>query len=159
MAYYFPYCSLFNFNENILTNSINNSQFGIILDRLIVMSKRILILDDDEEILAILTIILEEAGYEAKALSDGEQIFEEIEMFQPDLVLMDIMLSDLDGRIICRELKSRTETQNLPVILISASHNVSNSFKPLGEPNDFIEKPFDINFLVQKIQRQLDACA
>lgn len=123
------------------------------------MEKKILVLDDDEGILDVLSYILQDSGYVVKTLLSGEAIFEEIKQFHPDLVLMDIMLADMDGRIICRELKSKAETEFLPVILISASHNVADSLKQSGAPNDFIAKPFDINFLIKKVKNQLDQTA
>ena len=61
------------------------------------------------------------SGYVVKIMSIGATIFDEIKAFHPDLVLMDIMLADMDGRVICKEIKSIFETQSLPVILISAS--------------------------------------
>ena len=119
------------------------------------MEKKILVLDDDEGILDVVSFILEDTGFIVKTLSSGEAIFDEIKLFHPDLVLMDIMLADMDGRIICQQLKSNAETEALPVILISASHNVSESLKQSGAPNDFIAKPFDVEFLISKVKNQL----
>lgn len=64
------------------------------------MSKRILIFDDDKDILEVLSYILTEHGYEIKAYTDGKYVFEPIKSFHPDLVLMDVMLDDMDGRMI-----------------------------------------------------------
>jgi len=119
------------------------------------MSKKILVLDDDEGILDVISFILQDTGYTVKVLSSGKTIFDEVKHFHPDLVLMDIMLGDMDGRMICQELKRQQATENLPVILISASHNVSETLNQAGAPNDFIAKPFDIDHLVDKIRSQL----
>jgi DNA-binding response OmpR family regulator len=121
------------------------------------MAKKILVLDDDNGILDVITYVLEDAGYIVHSLSSGEAILEEIRKFNPDLVLMDIMLADLDGRVICRNLKGSLETEALPVILISATHNVADTLKQLGAPNDFIAKPFDIENLINKVKEQLAA--
>ena len=67
------------------------------------------------------------------------------------------MLGDMDGRLICRQLKHRAETCGLPVILISASHDLAQSLRQDGAPNDFIAKPFDIDHLVKKVEQQLAA--
>jgi two-component system phosphate regulon response regulator PhoB len=121
------------------------------------MCKKILVLDDDKDILEILSFVLEDSGFIVKALLNGETILDEIREFHPDLILMDIMLADMDGRVICQELKTSSETKSLPVILISASHNVSDTLKQSGAPNDFIAKPFDIGHLISKVKSQIDA--
>jgi DNA-binding response OmpR family regulator len=121
------------------------------------MSKKILVLDDDKDILEILSFVLEDSGFIVKTLSNGETIVDEIRKFHPDLVLMDIMLADMDGRVICQKLKRSSETETLPVILISASHNVSDTLKQSGAPNDFIAKPFDIEYLISRVKNQFAA--
>jgi DNA-binding response OmpR family regulator len=73
----------------------------------------------------------------------------------PDLILLDIMLGSMDGRELCKEVKNTIATHDIPVILISASHNISNAMNQDGAPNDFIAKPFDINNLLAKIKNQL----
>jgi len=118
------------------------------------MSKKILILDDDSDILEILTIVLSEAGYEVKAIENGEAVFEDIANFRPDLILMDVMLAGMDGRIICRNIKGDPSTANLPVILISGTHDLAQSLHLPGAPNDFISKPFDIHNLLIRIAGQ-----
>lgn len=119
------------------------------------MGKKILILDDDRDILEILSILLADSGYEIETLSSGEKIFDTIKKFNPDLVLMDVMLAGMDGRVICKRIKEKESTHELPVILISGTHNLAKSLTELGAPNDFVAKPFDINYLLEKIKKQL----
>lgn len=121
------------------------------------MNKRVLILDDDDDILNILSILLLENGYEIQTLSSGENIFQEIKEFAPDLVVMDVMLADMDGRKICRELKSSYDTKTLPVILISGTHDLANSLNQQGAPNDFVAKPFDLDYFLNKVALQFAA--
>ncbi|RZM08575.1 MAG: response regulator, partial [Pedobacter sp.] len=82
------------------------------------MEQRILVLDDDADILDIISYILVEKGYVVATLGSGREIFQTIREFHPDLVLMDVMLGDMDGRVICSALKDKNETSVLPVILI-----------------------------------------
>ncbi len=70
---------------------------------------------------------------------------------------MDVMLGSMDGRAICNQLKNKSETCQLPVILISASHDLADSLRQEGAPNDFIAKPFDIDCLIRKVEHQLAA--
>ena len=119
--------------------------------------QRILAVDDDRDILDVLKFILEDSGYEVETLSDGSHLMERLKCNHPDLVLLDIMLGNTDGRVLCKTMKSLSETENIPVILISASHDVSGSMYQKGAPNAFIAKPFDINVLLNTIKTQLTA--
>jgi DNA-binding response OmpR family regulator len=122
--------------------------------------RRILAVDDDKDILEVLQYILEESGYEVETLSDGHYIFDRIRKHSPDLILLDIMLGGLDGRELCKHIKTMKETNNIPVILISASHNISDrSLQHDGGPDDFIAKPFDIDVLLRSVRAQLNQAA
>lgn len=119
------------------------------------MRKKILILDDDQDILDIVSYLLTESGFDVQTLSSGEEVFSAISRFSPDLVLMDVMLGDLDGRVICSSLKENDRTNHIPVILISGTHDLSRSLDQRGAPNDFIPKPFDIGQLLHKVKALL----
>lgn len=121
--------------------------------------RRILAVDDDNDILEVLQFILEDSGYEVFTLSDGHNLLEKIREKNPDLILLDIMLGSLDGRELCKAVKKQDSTNNIPVIMISASHNIANTVNQDGAPNDFIAKPFDINNLLSKIKTHLNEAA
>lgn len=122
--------------------------------------RRILAVDDDKDILEVLQYILEESGYEVETLSDGHYIFDRIRKHHPDLILLDIMLGGLDGRELCKHIKAMKETHDIPVIMISASHNISDrSFQNNDGPDDFIAKPFDIDVLLRSVKAQLNHAA
>ncbi|GAA3960045.1 response regulator [Mucilaginibacter dorajii] len=121
--------------------------------------RRILAVDDDNDILEVLQYILEDSGYEVETLSDGHNLFNTIRHHQPDLILLDIMLGGLDGRELCKHLKLGKETHDIPVIMISASHDIAKIKQEKGSPDDFIAKPFDIDVLLRSIKRQLNAAA
>jgi DNA-binding response OmpR family regulator len=118
------------------------------------MNKRILIVDDDQSILEVLSTLLEYCGYDVNTLSKGDQVFETIADFHPNLILLDVMLGEMDGRKICSNIK---EKETIPVILISASHQLSSIVKKPGGPDDFLAKPFEMDSLLQKIEMQLAA--
>ena len=120
---------------------------------------RILAVDDDKDILEVLQYILEDSGYEVEILANGQYLLDKINQNPPDLILLDIMLGNLDGRDLCRKVKTNKQTHDIPVILISASHDVSQSLNQIGAPNDFIAKPFDIDELLGSISRQLNTAA
>ncbi|WP_295676710.1 response regulator [uncultured Mucilaginibacter sp.] len=120
------------------------------------MCQKILILDDDTNLLETLSILLEDNGYEVKALSSGEKVIEAINEFNPGLVLMDVMLAGFDGLMICREIKKQEGMQSLPIILISGHYDVKRALSQQGAPDDFLGKPFDLDILLTKIKQQLD---
>ncbi|HEY4327891.1 MAG TPA: response regulator [Mucilaginibacter sp.] len=119
--------------------------------------QRILAVDDDKDLLEVLQFILEDSGYEVDTLSDGHYLFDKIKDHTPDLILLDIMLGNLDGRELCKDVKLKEETHDIPVILISASHTVAGSMNQNGAPNAFLEKPFNITELLNIIKVQLPA--
>jgi DNA-binding response OmpR family regulator len=119
------------------------------------MREKILILDDDKDILEILTLILTESGYEILSLSNGKKIFDEIKDFEPNLILMDVMLGDMDGLAICKAIKEKVQYKDLPVILISATHDMKELLHLQGAPNGYLEKPFDIDVLLSTVKKNL----
>ncbi|MDO3645246.1 response regulator transcription factor [Mucilaginibacter sp. L3T2-6] len=119
------------------------------------MGKRILLLDDDQGILDIVSYLLVDSGFEVETQANGEAVFAVIGDFQPDLVLMDVMLAEMDGRLICRALKANVLTGHIPVILISGTHDLAQSLHQQGAPNDFLAKPFDLDVLLNKVNAQL----
>ena len=124
------------------------------------MCKSILVLDDDLAILGALQTVLEYSGYTVNTLPCGNEIFESIEKYQPDLILLDVMLADMDGREICNDIKQKEQEgslEKIPVILISATHNLADCIKSKGAPDDFLAKPFDITVLLNKIETHLTA--
>lgn len=120
-------------------------------------AEKILIVDDDDDILEIVAMILEERGYEVRALNHGETIFEDIREFKPSLIIMDVMLAGMDGRAICKDVKTNPLTSELPVILISGTHDLMDTVHQPGGPDDFIAKPFDLDQLYAKIDQHLAA--
>ncbi|MFD2146242.1 response regulator transcription factor [Mucilaginibacter antarcticus] len=120
-------------------------------------SKKILVVDDDEDIVEIVSYILKEKGYQVMALTSGEAVLQTIQLFHPDLVLMDVMLAGMDGRAICTNIKEDKNNVSLPVILISATHDLAKSLTQQGAPNDFLAKPFDVDILLLKVEQQLAA--
>lgn len=119
--------------------------------------RRILAVDDNEDILEVLQLILEDSGYKVTTLANGGLLFDKINEYKPNLILLDIMLGNYDGRELCKALKAKKETHNIPVILISANQNLSDRFLPDNAPDDFLAKPFDINDLLSKVQSHVAA--
>jgi CheY-like chemotaxis protein len=136
---------------------INGIFFAGLSESKAVSTKKIMVIDDNPDILEIVSYLLADEGYQVATLNSGETVIQEIQGFRPDLVLMDVMLAGMDGRVICSNIKQMEQTKSLPVILISASHDLEASLDQQGAPNDFIAKPFDIDVLLKKVELQLAA--
>ncbi len=113
--------------------------------------KQILIADDDHAILEAITLILNEAGYDVQTTLDGGTVIEMSEDF-PDLLLLDIWMSGVDGREVCLAWKKQDKTKNIPIIIVSANKDTEQIAKDVGA-DDFISKPFDMDMLLEKVAR------
>ncbi len=113
--------------------------------------KTLLIIDDDPAIRELLRIILQRAGYNVDTACDAALISGNDFVF-PDLFLLDRHLGGIDGLDICRQLKRDVRSCNIPVVMISASPDISQLSREAGA-DDFIEKPFDIAELTAKISK------
>ena len=115
--------------------------------------KTIMVVDDDRAILDSVCIMLEFEGYQVYCTPDGGEVLK-LENNLPDLLLLDIWMSGMDGREICKQLKQNDATHHMPVVLISASQDIAQSALAAGA-NDFLAKPFDIDDLLGKIEKNL----
>ncbi len=115
---------------------------------------KILVVDDNTEILNVVELILNNYGFEVDTISNGQDVITQTESFKPDLVLMDVYLGGMDGMDICKTLKSSDATRHIPVIMFSAHSNRKDVFDSC-KAQDFIGKPFEITELVSKIKYQL----
>jgi DNA-binding response OmpR family regulator len=116
------------------------------------MSK-ILLIDDDKDLLTILKSTLIRKGFDVQALETWDGSAEIINKFQPNLVILDVFLSGIDGLDICKKLKKSPFAKNLPVLIISGFPWISQSAIYEFGANDFIAKPFEINELLKKIHK------
>jgi len=117
------------------------------------MSTTILVIDDDVNICEMLRVYLENEGYEVKTANDGAEGLNFFKIYEPDLVLLDIMLPKKDGWQVCREIR---EISSKPVIMITAKGDVFD--KVLGlelGADDFIVKPFDMKELSARVKAVL----
>lgn len=116
------------------------------------MSKRIHVVEDDEDIRYIIEFILTDSNYEVSVSPTAKDFAESLPGNFPDLILLDIMLPDGDGRDICRCLKSNNSTKDIPIIMMSA-HAGEKEIAEKCHANDFIKKPFDIEHFLTSINR------
>jgi DNA-binding response OmpR family regulator len=116
--------------------------------------KKLLVVDDEPDILAFLRDLLELEGY-ATVVTDKAEYVEKLHNASlPDLILLDVLLSGKDGRDIVKKLKSQEQTKHIPVIMFSAHPNAEETAWAAGT-DDFIAKPFEIDDLLAKISAHI----
>ncbi len=115
------------------------------------MDKRVLVVEDDPGILGIIEILLREEKYEVETSATGKDVLNLIENFNPQLILMDIRLGELDGREICSDIRKSDSFADIPVILMSA-HAMRKDIVIESCADDFISKPFDIEDLLKRVR-------
>ena len=114
--------------------------------------QRILIVDDNPDILQVMQLLLGSRGYNIEVTTKGEETFSLVNSFQPDLIFLDIHLSGIDGRDISRQLKTDEVTKYIPIILFSANI-IKGSTLAESLADEFISKPFDIHELFLKVNK------
>lgn len=115
--------------------------------------KKILIIEDDEDISMIEEAYLESAGFETKILSDGNKVNEIIEAESFDLILLDLMLPGKSGYTICREIRDKLD---IPILMVTARTESVDKIRGLGMgADDYISKPFDPAELVARVTANL----
>jgi len=114
--------------------------------------KKILVIDDEPDILEFLQIIFEESGFLVQTTEKSDYLEKLKNDMLPDLVLLDMLLSGKDGREIVKQMKSHERTKHIPVIMFSAHPSAEKTALAAGA-DDFVEKPFDIETILEKVQR------
>lgn len=116
-------------------------------------AKRILIVDDNEQHLEVLKETLSYFQYEIKTLTDGRNLLSEMLKFKPDLLLLDYILpGEENGIILCEQLAQQIHLKNIPVLLMSGYHLVSEQFACCS---GFLYKPIDLDELIEKVDALL----
>ncbi|QJT08550.1 response regulator [Oceanidesulfovibrio marinus] len=113
----------------------------------------VLVIEDDEDILQLLTFNLESAGYEVSSAMDGYEGLVEARRRQPGLIILDIMLPSMDGFEICKELKRKQETASIPVIMLTARGEEVDRIVGLElGADDYVIKPFSPRELLLRVK-------
>jgi DNA-binding response OmpR family regulator len=116
----------------------------------------VLVADDDEDILQLLTFRLERAGYEIVQARNGKQALQLALELHPALAVLDVMMPGLDGYEVTRELRGNEATTSMPVILLTARAQPSDVARGVAAgADDYVKKPFDGRELKERVERLL----
>lgn len=113
---------------------------------------KVLAVDDDEGILDALSLVLIESGFEVATVLKASQVYQAITKFKPDVILLDVLMSGIDGRDVCKKLKKIPGVKEIPVIILSAHPSAKKSYVICGA-DDFLPKPFEASELLSKIEK------
>jgi two-component system response regulator ResD len=122
--------------------------------RIVMANKqKILIVDDDANIAELISLYLTKECFETKIVEDGEEALKEFQTFNPDLILLDLMLPGIDGYEVCREIR---KTSSTPIIMLSAKGEIFDKILGLElGADDYMIKPFDSKELVARVKAVL----
>jgi DNA-binding response OmpR family regulator len=117
------------------------------------MRKKILVVDDEDDILNFLELVLSEKGYQVATASGGQEALTKAQLERPDLVLLDIMMPQMDGWEVLKLLRVDEDTAEVPVAMLSARTEARDRVQGLQEGAiDYICKPFSLSELLGKIE-------
>ncbi len=120
------------------------------------MRARILVVEDEEALCALLEYNISKEGFDVEIATDGEEALIKIEEESPDLVLLDWMLPKVSGIEICRQIRASAETRNLPVIMLTARGEEDDRIRGLDTgADDYLTKPFSMTELMARLRAVL----
>jgi two-component system, OmpR family, alkaline phosphatase synthesis response regulator PhoP len=126
------------------------------------MAQKILVIDDDPDLVETTTMILESSHYEVVAAYGGIEGLQKAKSEHPDLIVLDVMMPDKDGYTVCKELKADRELKKIPVLLLTAvvSYIPTTRYtRQMGlesEADDYVDKPIDPDVLLKRIEALLE---
>ena len=115
------------------------------------MSKKILFVDDEEKLRMNVKVFLEMSGYEVILAQDGEEGLAKLEAEKPDCIITDVMMPRKDGFTMLKEIRSKEEYRNYPIIMLTAKESIRDLYELEGA-NDYLPKPFEMTALVTSVK-------
>ena len=116
------------------------------------MPKKVLLVDDDEMLRKMTEVLLSKQGFEVTAVENGAKTLQQLKFMLPDVILMDVMMPDMDGFTVCREIRANPVTARVPIIMLTALDSVENKVKGFeAGADDYLAKPFETAELVARI--------
>lgn len=121
------------------------------------MAKKVLIVDDETNIVISLEFLMEQAGYELRLAANGREALEQVAAFEPDLILLDVMMPHINGFDVCRRIRENPAWQNVKIIMLTAKGREVEMAKGLALGADaYITKPFSTKELLAQVRHILE---
>lgn len=116
--------------------------------------KKVLVIDDDPDILEAVQMVLSSGNYNSASITKGDETYDKIREYSPDLIILDVLLSGNDGRTICKTLKQDDVTKQIPIIMVSAHPSAKESIKDCGA-DSYVPKPFSVKVLLDEVKKHI----
>jgi DNA-binding response OmpR family regulator len=124
------------------------------------VTKKILIADDEPNIVVALEFLLEKSGYEVRVAANGNEVLGLLESFRPDLVLLDVMMPQVSGYEVCQRMRARADWRDIKIVMLSAKGRAVEVSKGMSLGADlYVTKPFSNTELVATIAKLLSGAA
>ncbi|WP_026072538.1 response regulator [Nodosilinea nodulosa] len=119
---------------------------------------RILVVDDIDDNLFLLQTVLETVGYEVDTAGNGGTALAKVKREPPDLILMDVMMPDMNGYEVTRQIRQNPNLPFMPILMVTAYDTISSAQGLALGPNNFIRKPIEFDQLLSKVATLLEDC-
>jgi CheY-like chemotaxis protein len=116
---------------------------------------RVMVVDDEKGVVELLTFMLQKAGHEVTPAFDGQSCLNLIKSQKPDLIVLDIMMPGVDGYTVFTKLEADDELRGIPVVILTARHEMRDVFALSAKQPAYVEKPFDPASLVKQVDKIL----
>jgi len=122
------------------------------------MQTKILIVDDNTELLTVLRLGFKEAGFTVRTADNGPDALKKVRSFAPDLILLDLVLPEMDGFAICETLKKDSATASIPIVVLTGLSSQLSRFAGLESgANEYLTKPFNFDDVLTKVNGLLES--
>ena len=119
-------------------------------------NKRILIVEDEEDVMELIRYNLAKEGFNCDSAYNGQEALRKAQAISPDLVLLDLMMPEVDGLEVCKRLKNSSQTEHIPIVMVTAKSDESDIVTGLElGADDYITKPFSPKVLVARVRTVL----
>ena len=121
------------------------------------MAKKIMVVDDEKNLLELLEGVLEQAGFAVVTVSDGKECLQKLKTVKPDLILLDMMMPGMSGREVCEKIRADPKTRDLKVAFLTVARFSETGKDTLKKMKvlDYITKPFDNDDLVRRVRKMV----
>lgn len=119
------------------------------------MAKKVFIVEDEYRIIQLITAILSKKGYEIDYCENGRDAIAKIKEFNPDLVIMDIMLPGIDGQTLTKEMGKDKSLSHIPILIVSSMKDAETLFTDTSQIKGFVSKPFTQETLLEPVENVL----
>ena len=120
------------------------------------VKKTVLLVDDEKDLVDILTLRFQADGYEVIQALDGKEGLEKAKSEKPDMIILDVMMPKLNGYQVCKELKQDAKYKHIPIIMLTAKAQESDKFWGMETgADDYVTKPFDFGNLLETVKKYL----